>query len=58
MSDLKLIYTRVIDKLRNEHETALESERNKWEFRYENQDRRIKELETTVREMAESEIGW
>ena len=31
--------------------TALESERKKWEFRYENQDKRIKELELTVKKL-------
>ena len=28
---------------------VLESERRKWEFRYENQDKRIKELEAAIK---------
>ena len=30
---------------------GLESERRKWEFRYNNQDKRLKELEATVKEL-------
>ena len=30
---------------------VLESERRKWEFRYNNQDKRIKELEATIKDL-------
>jgi len=30
---------------------GLESERRKWEFRYNNQDKRLKELEATIKEL-------
>ena len=34
---------------KDERSGVLESERKKWEFRYENQDKRIKELEKTIK---------
>jgi len=36
---------------RDARSRMFESERKKWEFRYNNQDKRIKELETTVKEL-------
>ena len=34
---------------RDARSRVFESERKKWEFRYENQDKRLKELEATVK---------
>jgi len=34
---------------RDARSRVFESERKKWEFRYDNQDRRLKELEATVK---------
>ena len=36
---------------RDARSRVLESERRKWEFRYENQDKRLKELEATIKEL-------
>ena len=36
---------------RDARSRVLESERRKWEFRYNNQDKRIKVLESTVKEL-------
>jgi len=35
-------------KQNQEHQEQLASERRKWEFRYNNQDKRIKELQETI----------
>ena len=35
--------------MNDKYEEALESERKKWEFRYNNQSNRIKELEATIK---------
>jgi len=34
-----------------EYKPDLESERRKWEFRYNNQDKRLKDMETTIRDL-------
>ena len=36
--------------MNDEHEEELASVERKWEFRYENQDKRIKTLEATIKE--------
>jgi len=36
-------------RLKNEYGEELASAERKWEFRYENQDKRIKELEATIK---------
>jgi septal ring factor EnvC (AmiA/AmiB activator) len=37
-----------LEKQNEEHQEQLASERRKWEFRYNNQDKRIKELQETI----------
>jgi len=37
-----------LEKQEEEHQEQLASERRKWEFRYNNQDKRIKELQETI----------
>ena len=37
-----------LEKQEEEHQEQLASERRKWEFRYNNQDKRIKQLQETI----------
>jgi|TARA_R110002020_G_scaffold247430_1_gene461365 septal ring factor EnvC (AmiA/AmiB activator) len=37
--------------MNDKYEASLESERRKWEFRYKNQNKRIKELESKIQKL-------
>ena len=44
-----IMFNNVMENLKEEHEKELASVERKWEFRYENQDKRLRELEATIK---------
>ena len=51
MSDEKVIYQNLIKKNKEECDATLEKEREKWEFRYNNQINQILELKDTIKKL-------
>jgi anti-sigma28 factor (negative regulator of flagellin synthesis) len=40
-----------LEKVKEEHKEELDRQQRKWEFRYNNQDRRLKESEETIKSL-------